>query len=145
MNSNFVQFIKFGLVGVSNNIIFFIVYLATVFLLKRFNYEYDYIVGNILGFFRSVFWSYLLNNKFVFSLKKGETRSFKKTLFKTYISYGFTGIILNNILSYLFISICSISKYLVPLINLIITIPINFIINKFWAYKTKGVLNERTY
>ena len=56
---------------------------------------------------------------------------------KTYVSYGFTGIVLNNILSYLWIEKLGISKYIAPLFNLVLSVPLNFIINKFWAFRTK--------
>ena len=65
----------------------------------------------------------------------GEKRSPWKALLKTYISYGFTGIILSNILSYVWIRVFGISKYLAPLINLVVSIPVNFLMNKLWAFK----------
>ena len=57
----------------------------------------------------SVLWSFYWNNKYVFTLENGKNRSLFKALLKTYISYGFTGIILNNILSWFWISVLSIS------------------------------------
>jgi putative flippase GtrA len=30
-----------------------------------------------------------------------------------------------------------INKYIAPIINLVIAVPINFVMNKFWAYKQK--------
>ena len=143
MRSSFLQFIKFGIVGITNNIVFFIVYYLVIVLLKNSAIKYDYIIGNVIGFFISVFWSYIINNKYVFVLAKDEKRSFWKSLLKTYISYGFTGIVLNNVLSYIGISVFNISKYISPLINLFITIPLNFVMNKYWAFKTKGVTDER--
>jgi putative flippase GtrA len=53
------------------------------------------------------------------------------------MSYGFTGIILNNILSYIWIDMLGISKVVAPLINMIIGVPINFIINKLWAFRSQ--------
>lgn len=72
----------------------------------------------------------------VFTLKEGKSRSIWKTLLKAYIAYGFTGIFLNNILSWLWVSKMGISKYIAPLINLIISIPLNFVINKLWTFKS---------
>ena len=143
MRSSFLQFIKFGIVGITNNIVFFIVYYLVIALLNNSTIKYDYIIGNIVGFFISVFWSYIINNKFVFALAEGEKRSFGKSLLKTYISYGFTGIVLNNVLSYIWISVLNMSKYISPLINLFITIPLNFVMNKYWAFKAKGASDER--
>ena len=60
-----------------------------------------------------------------------------KALLKTYMAYGFTGIILNNILSFIWIDKVGISKFIAPLINLIVSVPLNFIINKLWAFKSE--------
>ena len=67
----------------------------------------------------------------------GEERNIWAALFKTYVSYGFTGLILNNILSVLWVSVLHISKMLAPIINLVISIPINFFMNKLWAFSKK--------
>jgi putative flippase GtrA len=61
----------------------------------------------------------------------------RRVLLRTYACYGFTGIILNNILSTLWIKGLGISKYISPLLNLFITIPVNYLTNKYWAYAKK--------
>ena len=73
----------------------------------------------------------------MFTLEEGKIRSVEKTLVKTFISYGFTGIIMNNILSWIWISKLGISKYIAPIINLLASVPINFYMNKLWAFKEK--------
>ena len=97
----------------------------------------DYIIANIISFLLSVLWSFYWNNKYVFKLNEGEQRSIWKALLKTYVSYGFTGIILNNILLVLWVRVIGINKMLAPIINLIINIPINFFMNKLWAFGKK--------
>ena len=67
----------------------------------------------------------------------GEKRNIWAALFKTYVSYGFTGLILNNILLVLWISVLHMNKMIAPIINLIINIPINFFLNKIWAFGKK--------
>lgn len=121
------QFVKFGIVGVLNNLISYGTYLALWFL------GVHYMIANIIGFSVSVFNSYYWNNKYVFSSDK--KRVWWKTFFKTYISYAGTGIILSNILLFLWVDKIGISAIISPIINLIITVPINFVVNKFWAYK----------
>jgi putative flippase GtrA len=130
------QFVKFGIVGVSNNVIFYIVNISVLWLLKNKEFVWDYVAANIAGFLVSVLWSFYWNNKYVFKADGTETRSAWKTLLKTYMAYGFTGIILNNVLSYLWIEMLGLSKYIAPLINLFITVPVNFILNKLWAFRT---------
>lgn len=131
------QFIKFGVVGVSNTIISYGLNVLTLLVLRPIAVSWDYILGNIIAFLLSVLWSFYWNNRFVFAVQGGKRRALGKTLLKTYIAYGFTGIILNNFLSWLWISVIGISKYIAPLINLIVSVPLNFVINKFWAFKQK--------
>lgn len=134
----FKQFVKFGIVGISNNIIYYFFNLLILYLLKNKSCDWDYILANVISFLISVLWSFYWNSKFVFTLDvKGKT-SVWKCLLKTYISYGFTGIILNNILSFFWIFTFKISKFIAPLINIFITVPVNFILNKYWTFKTEN-------
>lgn len=133
---NLLQFIKFGIVGVSNTVISYVLYVLVLLLLHPIQVSWDYIMGNIIAFVLSVLWSFYWNNRFVFTVEEGKDRSWGKALMKSYLSYGFTGIFLNNLLAWLWISVISISKYIAPLINLLITVPLNFIINKFWTFRT---------
>lgn len=132
------QFLKFGLVGLTNTVISYTINVLTLLSLKSFNLKYDYVIANILAFGLSVLWSYNLNSRLVFKAEEGEKRSTGRTLLKTYASYGFSGIVLNNLLSTLWIQVIGISKFISPLLNLIITIPTNFLLNKFWAYTGKN-------
>lgn len=129
------QFLMFGIVGITNTIISYVLNILVLLAVRPFEVSWDYVVGNIVSFILSVLWSFYWNNHFVFTVEDGKQRQVGKALLKTYISYGCTGIILNNVLSWLWISILGISKYIAPLINLIISVPLNFIINKFWAFK----------
>lgn len=132
---NLEQFIKFGIVGVSNTVISYVINIGILLAMRPLNLGWDYLVGNIVSFLLSVLWSFYWNNKYVFVIEDGEKRSIWKALLKTYISYGFTGIILNNVLSWVWIDIFNISKYIAPIINLLASVPINFIMNKLWAFK----------
>lgn len=129
LKNSIVQFIKFGLVGFSNTFISYIVYLVLIY----FNIYYLY--ASIVGFIVSVINSFYWNNKYVF---RNNCSSFKEILIifiKTFISYAGTGLVLANILLYFWIDIFKIHEFIAPLINLIITIPLNFLLNKFWAFK----------
>lgn len=132
-----VQFLKFAMIGITNTGISYGINIIVLMLMQPLEVPWDYIAGNIIGFILSVLWSFYWNNRLVFVEKEDEHRQFWKSLFKTYIAYGFTGIILNNILSWVWIHGFKISKYIAPLINLLISVPINFILNKVWAFKTE--------
>lgn len=131
------QFVKFGIVGVSNTVVSYVIYLVTIYLLAPFHLSWDFYFGNIVAFLISVLWSFYWNNRFVFTLKDGEERNILQALLKTYASYAFSGLVLSNILSFIWVSLFGISKVIAPLINLIVSVPINFLMNKLWAFKSQ--------
>lgn len=131
------QFIKFGIVGLSNTAISYALNIITLLLMRPLNVAWDFVAGNTIAFVLSVLWSFYWNNRFVFTKQEGEKRAILPALLKAYVSYAFTGIVLNNILSALWIHVMGISKYIAPLLNLIISVPLNFLINKFWTFKPK--------
>lgn len=120
------QFIKFGIVGISNTAISLIIYYIFIWI----NTEM-YIIGNAIGFVVSVLNAYYWNNKYVFQKKN---KSNIKSLFRTFIAYGSTFLVSTGLLYY-WISCLGISESIAPIINLLITIPLNFLINKFWAFR----------
>ena len=135
----FIQFVKFGIIGVSNTLLSYIINIVVLLILDRCNWfpRWDYIVANTIAFILSVLWSFYWNNKYVFDLKSSRIAELLLALFKMYLSYAFTGIIMSNVLSYVWIDVLHISKYIAPLINSLIGVPINFVLNKFWAFKEK--------
>lgn len=128
------QFIKFGIVGATNTILSYCINILVLKILQPYHLEWDFVAGNMIAFVLSVLWSFYWNNKYVFIKQEGQKRVIWQALLKTYISYGFTGIVLTNILSWVWINVFGISRYVAPLINLVISIPLNFIINKLWAF-----------
>lgn len=135
----FIQFIKFGIVGVTNTVVSYVINVLVLFLLGKFHLfeRWDYIIGNTVAFILSVLWSFFWNNKLVFDMGEASWKELLQALLKMYLSYAFTGIILSNILSYVWIDVLHISKLIAPLINSAIGVPINFILNKFWAFQGK--------
>ena len=130
------QFIKFGIVGASNTLIAYVIYSICVYL------GIHYLLANALGFFISVLNAYYWSDRFVFKKGEGEARSAIWTLAKTYVAYGSTGLLLASILLYLYVDKLHISEYIAQLLVLVVTIPLNFIINKFWSFKTKRMNEE---
>lgn len=127
-----IQFIKFGIVGLSNTMISYVIYTICVCL------GANYLVGNLVGFVVSVLNSFYWNNKYVFKSEEGQTRSWLATLIKTFAAYAGTGLLLSSALLVLWIDILHIPELMAPLINLAVTVPLNFVINKFWAFRTEG-------
>ena len=100
---------------------------------------------DIIAFIISVLNSFFWNNKYVFKKGNDEKRNIFHSLIKTYISYSFTGLLLQNILLFIFVDILHTSKYIAPFYGLIITIPLNFILNKLWAFKGVKSSKEEVY
>jgi len=131
-----VEFVKFGIVGASNTIISYVIYLAVLFICDKLHLfvNYDYLLGTVISFILSVLWSFYWNSRFVFKLENG-FKTVLQALIKTYISYSFTGLFLSSILSVFWVEVVDIPKGIAPLFNLIISVPVNFLLNKFWAFK----------
>lgn len=128
---SFMQFVKFGVVGLSNTLISYVSYLV---FLKIGLY---YLAASILSFVVSVTNSFYWNNKYVFAVKDDENRSWWRTYIKTFMAYASTGLVLANVLLVIWVQGLHISEVIAPIINLLVTIPLNYIINKCWAFKTK--------
>ncbi len=125
----FIQFVKFGIVGVSNTAISLVVYYICIFI------GMHYMIANILSFVISVLNAYYWNKRFVF--KKNDIKQKKtvvQSVLKVFTSYGAT-FLLGTVLLVIWIDVIHISEVIAPLINLCITIPLNFILNKFWAFR----------
>lgn len=154
------QFIKFCLVGVSNTLIsygvdmlcFYKIFASCEFnglisILSKISISVsaqtlNVIFSSLLAFIISVTNSYLLNNRFVF--KSGNSNFFQhlKSYAKTILSYGTTGLILSPIIKTQLLKI-TINNLKIPYVaaglsTIFITIPINFLLNKFWAFKPKN-------
>lgn len=136
--SAFMQFVKFGVVGVSNTLINYAIYVVSLLILDKSGVSdsTDYLIATVIAFIISVLWSFYWNNKYVFKEEEGKTRSIWKALVKTYVSYSFTGLFLNSLLMVFWVQVLHMSKLIAPILNLLISVPLNFIINKFWAFKS---------
>ena len=147
------QFIKFGIVGVSNTLISYVIEilcfyvffsnaelitLQKVLLTINLSVNADTAriwVASFLGFVVSVTNSYYWNSKHVFSDGRKKTISKHiQSYCKTFISYALTGLILGPFLKTV-ITGHGIQYWEASLLVLIITVPINFVMNKFWAFR----------
>ena len=152
---NILQFIKFALVGVSNTLISEGIYAILIF------FRMHYIPASFIGFSLSVINAYYWNHKYVFKENAdSEQRVWWKVFCKTYIAY-FWGYLANAVLLVFWIDILKIGQLLTPFakwfaerglerldeqfcgnlaaagLNLLITVPMNYVINKYWAYRQK--------
>ena len=133
IKDNFRDFIKFGLVGVVNTFTSYGI-VNTCFYVFHIHEQ----ISNIIAFILSVIVSFTLNSIFVFKKKPNSIKDLLYTLGKTYLSYAFTGLFLTAILIEIECNKIGIPLYIASLMNLVLTVPINFILNKFWAFKKKN-------
>lgn len=126
--NKFGQFIKFGFVGISNTVIS----LAVYYLLLCF--KVNYLIAYTMGFFASVCNAFYWNSKYVF--KNKHEKSLLKAFIKTFVSYG-VSFLLSIVLMSLLVEKFRISSVIAPLLKMVITIPLNFVLNKVWAFKDK--------
>ena len=86
------QFVKFGIVGVSNMMISYFLYAGTLLILQMACLlpKTDYLFAQIVAFILSVLWAFYWDNKMVFAASMDTERIWWKALIKTYISYSCT-------------------------------------------------------
>jgi len=127
-----VQFVKFSIVGVINTLIDLGVYYFCLYV-----FDFHYQLATFFGFIVSVTNAYLLNGFFVFSDGRGKNFSENlKTYFKTVAGYAST-YLLSVFLMWLWVDALHIPEGIAPLLRLVITVPLNYVINKFWTFKKK--------
>ena len=128
------QFIQFGLVGASNSVIYLGIYYLFTWVSDT---TYMAMLGHIMAWIISVGNSYVLNSKFTFSQSKV---IWWKALLKVYAGYSFC-FISSTLLTYLQMEVLSVPSGFVPIINLLLSGPVNFLIIKHWSFrnsKNKG-------
>ena len=120
------NFLKFAIVGFGN----LFVSLLTYYLLMYFSVNYQ--IANIAGFIIGSINGYIWNKIWVF---KSYNRSLV-SIIKFYLTYLSTWL-LSAILLYIWIEMMKISDIIAPIINVFITTPINYFMNKYWVFKDK--------
>ena len=156
---NIKQFLKFGLVGLSNTLISEIIY-AVIVCLKG-----HYLLASATGFVLSIFNAYYWNNRYVFKEDESlEKRVWWKVLIKTFIAYLW-GFLANLMLLVLWIDVLHVANYMEPAagllgqwgiyfldaevlgslfaegVNLVLVLPMNYLVNKLWAFRQRSRAN----
>ena len=130
------QFLHFGCVGIVNtavdNAVFWLAnrVLGEQILLG----EKNYLIAQLLGFAAGTLNAYFMNGKFAFSKDNKQRNKGKGKLLRSFIGYGFT-FALSEVLLWLLVSKMDVNKYIAKIMIMCVTIPLNFIINRFWIFK----------
>ena len=157
------QVIKFGMVGVINTLVSYLTY-SLFYYVFHTNEFIATAAGFVVSVFEAFC---LQSKFVFKESEDGEKRVWWKVLLKTYVSYSFTGLFLAEVLVFVWMKLVHLDLYIggiaemlrsihifgrqifsaannydlavsmVPFLNMAITIPINFCINKFWAYRQK--------
>lgn len=127
LSDDLFRFIKFGLVGVLNTAINWIIFI----LLNSLGVYY--IISNIISYSLSTLNSYIWNSKWVF---KYNGDNIKETTFK-FIILNIIGLILNTCILYILVDILGLSKIIGLIITTGIVMILNYFINKLWVFSRK--------
>ena len=118
------EFIKFGIVGVSNTLITFLVY--NILLKLGMNYLVANIIGYICGMINGFIWS----KNWVFKVDNESKMYFIKfalvNLLSLVISTGLLMVLVKQL---------SFNTTIAQLITTCITVVINYLLNKIWTFK----------
>ena len=124
-NSSLIQFIKFGIVGISNTLLTAI----TIWVLLKVLHCSDYI-SNFIGYVVGLLNSFIWNRKWTF---KSKTKV-SATLFKFILTFAISYILqLGNL--YLLLHFTFIDPYICQLLSIVVYTFINFILNKNYTFK----------
>lgn len=129
--SALLQFIRFGIVGASNTLI-----ALAVYWLCFYGLHLHYQLANLASFVVSVTNAYYWNNRFVFRNGAMSASQHLRAYGKAFTSYGGTYLLGVGLL-FVWVELLGVSEGIAPLINLLITIPLNFLLNKYWAFRQR--------
>ena len=125
-NTTLIQFVKFGIVGVSNTLLTALVIYLLLEVLNCSDYLSN-VAGYVLGLINSFIW----NQKWTFANKSSIKNTFFKFVLIFIISYA---VQLGNL--FLWLNYTSVNPYICQLISMIIYIGLNFTLNKIYTFKT---------
>jgi putative flippase GtrA len=129
-----VQFVKFGIVGVSNTLIFFLVY---TLLLKVFGVWY--VAASGIGFAVGAVNGFLWNRRWTFSGHVGDAL----TPVRWFVVQA-SGLLVNLGLVYLFVDGIGLGELIGQAMTIVIVTVITFFANRAWTFRghTEAVLAE---
>ncbi|MBC5639019.1 MULTISPECIES: GtrA family protein [Clostridia] len=124
INDGVIRFVKFGMVGVINTLVNWIIF----FILNALGMYY--ILANIIAYILGTVNSYLWNTLWVFKYKdKASTETTIKFIILNLIGLG-----LNTGILYVLVDLCNLNKFIGLVITTAIVMIINYIVNKLWVF-----------
>lgn len=136
--SALIQLVKFGIVGLSNTAISYGIDMFCYYVLFAHVFwpeNTKILVTAVLVFSLSVTNSYYWNNRYVFG--SGERKPAARHVaayLRTVMCYGLTGLLIGPALK-LWLNGHGMRYWLSSIACMVVTIPLNFVMNKFWAFR----------
>ncbi len=133
------QFARFGLVGVSNTAISYAVEMLGYYVLfagSPLDERAKVVLVSALSFLVSTVNSYYWNNRFVFKGGQKSVAGHLAAYLRMAACYAVTGLALSPLIK-LGLGKLGLPFWAASISTLIVTIPLNFILNKFWAFARK--------
>ncbi len=139
--SGLIQFVKFGIVGMSNTAISYGIDMFRYYVLfahVSWPENAKILIAATLAFILSVTNSYYWNNRYVFG--SGERKTAVQHLaayLRAVMCYALTGLLIGPALK-LWLNGRGMQYWLSSIACLVVTIPLNFVMNKFWAFRSSN-------
>ena len=128
------QFLFFCIVGAMNTVVAYVVYALLVFFTGAKEGDWQLtlfsVIGDICGGVNSYFW----NRFWVFKKSNATTRESLPRFIVTFLVYLALSTGLFRLVEWIFPSL---NKYVIKIIVLPVTMIINFLMNKLWAFRGK--------
>ena len=126
LNKSIVQFVKFGIVGVSNTLLT----AATIWIFMKIFHCSDYI-SNIIGYIIGLINSFIWNRKWTFA----SNAKLNVTVIKFILTFAISYLLqLGNL--YLLLHFTKIDSYVCQLLSIVVYTSTNFVLNKFYTFKS---------
>lgn len=126
----FGQFIKFCLVGITNVIIDFSVYIGLTRLIEFFRIHY--LIASLISFSLAVSWSFFVNRAWTF---KNKQKSVYSQYFKFFLVSAI-GLLLHTLVLYILVDYFGFYDILAKAIAVVLVTFWNFSLNKFWTFNS---------
>ena len=124
LQNKYLPFIKFCIIGVTNSIIYYVIYYYILFIL-----DVNYLIACTVGYFFGILNGYIWSSKFVFKKNKSINNMMK--FFIVYISALF----INLGIMYICVDTYNMHKLVAPIFAIGIGTIYNFTLNKIWTFK----------
>lgn len=129
LNKSIERFMKFGIVGVLNTLINWIIFVVLNFL------GVYYILANVIAYCIATANSYIFNSKWVF---KYNGKNKKETTIK-FVVLNLFGLGLNTIILYFLVDILAFNKLFSLIIATGVVMVVNYTVNKLWVFNMKNI------